>query len=75
MVLVTGDEYAVFELWLEDFIVLLDDVVGEISVEGCVESFGHNVSDILLGGNIFDCETIVFFDLVMDPMVFDVHVS
>ena len=44
-------------------------------MKGRVESFGHDVSDILFGGNILDCETVVFFDLITNPVVLDVHVA
>ena len=43
-------------------------------MESCVEPFGHDVSYILPGRNIFNCETVIFLDLVSDPVVLDIHV-
>ena len=44
-------------------------------MESCVELFGHDVSYVLLGGDIFNHETIILLDLVSDPVVLDVHVT
>ena len=44
-------------------------------MERRVEPFCHNIGHVFLGGDILDCKTVVFLDLVSDPMVFDVHVT
>ena len=44
-------------------------------MERRVEPFGHDVGHVFLGGDVLDCETVVFFDLVSDLMVLDVHVA
>ena len=44
-------------------------------MESCVEPFGHDVSYVLPGGDILDCETVIFLDLVSNPMILDIHVS
>ena len=60
--------------WVEDFSVVLDKVTGQVPVKRRVEPFCHDVGHVLLGGDILDRETVVFFDLVSDPVVLDVHV-
>ena len=55
--------------------MFFNKVVGEFSMEGCVKPFGHNIGYIFLGGNVFNCETVVLLDLVLDPMVLDIHVA
>ena len=43
-------------------------------MERRVELFCHNVGHVFLGWDVLDRKTVVFLDLVSDPMVFDVHV-
>ena len=64
-----------FLFWVEHFVVVLNEVAGEVPVEGRVEPFHHDIGYVFFGGNVFDCKTVVFFDLVSDPVVFDVHVA
>ena len=59
---------------VEDLIVVLDEVTGQVPMERRVEPFCHNVGHVYFGGDIFDRKTVVFLDLVSDPMVLDVHV-
>ena len=44
-------------------------------MECCVKLLHHDVSYVLLGGDIFNCKAVVVLDLVSDPVVFDVHVA
>ena len=44
-------------------------------MERRVEPFCHNVGHVFFGGDVLDRKTVVFFDLVSDPMVLDVHVA
>ena len=56
------------------FVVVFNEVAGEVPVERCVEPLRHDVGYVLLRGNVFDCEAAVFLDLVSDPVVLYVHV-
>ena len=44
-------------------------------MERRVEPFCHDVGYVFLGWDVFDRKTVVFLDLVSDPMVLDVHVA
>ena len=60
---------------VEDLVVVLDKVAGQVPMEGRVEPFCHDVGHVILGGDVLDRKTVVLFDLVVDPMVFNVHVA
>ena len=60
---------------VEDFVVVLDKVTGKVPMERRVEPFCHDIGHVFLGGDIFDRETVIFFDLVTDPVVLNVHVA
>ena len=43
-------------------------------MERRVEPFCHDVGYVFFREDVLDRKTVVFFDLVSDPVVFDVHV-
>ena len=59
---------------VNDFVVSFNEVTSQVYVESCVEPFCHDIGYVFLGGNIFDCKTVVLLDLVLDPVVLDVHI-
>ena len=44
-------------------------------MESCVEPFGHDVGYIFPGRDVSDCETVIFLDLVSNPVILDIHVA
>ena len=54
--------------------MVLDEITGEVPMKRCVEPLHHDVGYVLFGGDVFDCKTVVFLNLVSDPVVFDVHI-
>ena len=61
--------------WVKDLVVFLNDIIGQSSVDGGAEPFGHDIGDVFSGGDVLDCEAVVVLDLVLNPVVFDVHVA
>ena len=61
--------------WVKDFVIFFDDIVGQSPVDGGAQPFGHDIGDVFSRGDVLDRKTVIFLDLVPNPVVLYVHVA